>query len=127
MKAINTVLIMGVLLCGAALADFASLKLRIIDHIKTQGYSNSYIKNNAKSVINEAITDSNDLKDLSRRRSILKGSIIAWAKNRKDKADNRAFLLHIRKAGTDDEIFDVMQRLVMDTGWKGDPNAFLPD
>ncbi len=126
-------LIVMVLLCGVALCvaaekkpTFHTLRAKIVTYIKTQGYSNQYIKNNAKAVILEAITDPNDLRALSRCRNVLKSSLVKWAKQRKERADNRAFLLHIRKAGTDTEILAVMQRLVIDTDWIGDPNAFLP-
>lgn len=112
---------------GAEGADFASLKLKITDHVEAEGYSNQYIRENAKSIIAEAITDADDKRELSRRRSVIKSSLIKWAKDRKEHADSRAFLLHVRKAGTDDEIVALMHRLVSDTRWKGDPNAFLAD
>ncbi len=127
-------LIIVVLLCGVALclaaatkkATFHTLRAKIVTYIKTQGYSNQYIKNNAKAVILEAITDPNDLRALSRCRNVLKSSLVKWAKQRKERADDRAFLLHIRKVGTDIEILAVMQRLVMNSEvWVNDPNAFL--
>ncbi len=126
---IIVVLLCGVVACLAAAEKkptFQSLLTKIVTDTKTQGYSNQYIKNNAKAVILEAITDPNDLRALSRCRNVLNSSLVKWAKQRKERADNRAFLLHIRKAGTDTEILAVMQRLVIDTDWIGDPNAFLP-
>ncbi len=119
-------LILLLLLCGVVFAGFQELRVKVLMHITNEGYSPQYVRDNAKAVIVEALPDPNDRRALSRCRSIMKSSLVKWGKAEIERTKDRAFLLHIRKAGTDKQILLRMQRLVIDSEvWVNDPNAFL--
>lgn len=123
------VLFCGVVACLAAAEKkptFHTLYEKMIAEVDSKSFSQEYVKANMKQIFADTF-DAADKRALGRCRHVLERAVNDYKTREAERAEDRAFLVTVRAAGLKDEdIQKRMQRLVLDTAWIGDPNAFLP-
>lgn len=126
---IIVVLLCGVVACLAAAEKkptFHTLYEKAIAEVKSRDLPQDYVKANMKQIFADTF-DAAETRALGRCRHVLERAVNDYKTREKERAEDRAFLVLNRATGLKDkDIQKRMQRLVLDTDWIGDPNAFLP-
>ena len=105
---------------------FQSLYEKAIAEVDSKSFSQEYVRANMKQIFADTF-DAAETRALSRCRHVLARAVNDYKIRQKERAEDRAFLVTVRATGLKDkDIQKRMQRLVLDTDWIGDPNAFLP-
>lgn len=128
MRKQSIILIIGLLLCGTAIANFATIVTKMETYITTNEYTWQQIKGaTAKQWKTHAINaglDQAELQRFNRSRKVLRKAIIDKIKQNKVRAAATALLVHLRKAGSDDVIIPLMQEILNNLEVYGvDPNT----
>lgn len=125
----NVILIIGLLLCGVALADLASSLTKIETYVEVNEITWQQIKNSTPSQwrlhAQVAGLDPNELKAFNSHSNILRTLVIERKRRAILTAQATAMLVHIRKAGSDVDTIPVLREILENWETYGvEPNAF---
>lgn len=125
----NAILVIGLLLCGIAIADFASNLAKIESYVEQQGFTWQQVKNATPQqwkahALNAGFTVE-EMNQFSRMKNTLRRVIVKRKKRAIVVSQATALMTHIRKAGPDMATVPLLREIL--ANWEeydGDPNAF---
>ena len=125
----NIILIIGLVLCSVAFADYASNLAKMESYVKAQGYTWQQVKSaTPKQWRNHAVSagfDPNEIKQFGRMKNTIRRVIVQKKKRASVVNKTKALLVHIRKAGPDIETMPILRELLENWEVYGvDPNSF---